>query len=1411
MTERNLLTLLFCLLTTVMFGQNTTVSTAEIQETLTSVLFDEHGSHHGHGHHNFSHDNTLVKVEAIDKTLQLHFAFVEEIDDFKYDMLLESVLPFVEEYGLRQLEIYEVMADGTSESVDARFSKKIPIAEHNLIKNDDSPEFIKGEPDFKANPHLGQPNATGSLSGKTIWLSPGHGWLYYSSLGTFSTQRGNTNGMVEDFGSIENVNQYFQQYLMNAGANVWVVRERDMNNQEVIVDNDDGAPTYTETGAWSTSGTPGYNGSTYRFAYSNPTTTATAVYTPNIPKEGWYWISVNYLASANRVVDAQYKVTHAGGETTVSINQEVHSSTWVYLGQFYFDAGTNGKVELLNQSTDTGASQAIIADAMRFGGGVGQLNDCGVSSSAPTNRDRYDESARQYARFQGYPTCESDVVTRPHYAEWELAKGTTTEQNNALYISLHSNAATGTARGTVTYMYNGTTTPNSQLLRNLLQDELIADIHSCWDANWNDRGTNAANFGEVRELTTMPGALVELAFHDNATDANALKSPYFRDLSARAMYKAVVKFFNQTSGSPTTISPIEPDHMTAVNSGNGQITLSWNSPATCITDLDAATGYNVYVSTHGYGFADAIPVTGTSHTLTGLNPNTTYYFQVTATNAGGESFPTATVAARTPAMNTSTMACWEPPLLIVDGFDRLDRSGAVDQNPSGALGTVERSFVDKMNAYDYVVPHARSISNCNVPFDGASNEAVIAGYVNPNDYDAIDWITGEESTVDRTFDATEQGIVQSFLNNGGKIIVSGAEIGWDIGRSTSANAAVSFYNNYLKATYAGDDGGSYNFTGTGIFGGISGSFDDGSNCEYNAEFPDRLSPFGGSSIVLNYSGGTGDGAAIAYNGADFGVVHFGFPLETVTNAGVRDNLICEALTFLEIEDPNIFGCMDATACNYDMLATCDDLSCILPDGCMNPLACNYDIDATCDDLSCILPDGCTNAAACNYDSSATCDDGSCVLPNGCTNSLACNYNVNATCDNGTCILPNGCTNSLACNYDSSATCDDGSCVLPNGCTNVAACNYNASATCDDGSCVLPNGCTNSLACNYDVSATCDDGSCELPDGCTDATACNYNANALCEDSSCTYAPDAGFSGLNGSYCASDNAVTLVPNVTGGVFSGTGVVGSTFNPANVGTLSTPITVQYTVGTTGCSSTSSIQTVVDNCISPGLKLSVRVFLEGALDPATGLMHTKLRQQNLIPIAQPYNVVPWNYTGLESVTTPSNFSASMVDWVLVELRTGTPSLTGSKTTTLVETVAGILLDTGYIVDVTGAPLTFNQLSIGTNYHVLVRHRNHLDIISNGTVTGANNMTYDFTTTNTAFGGMQLKPMGSYYAMYAADYTIDAVIQITDYSYWENEPAILYTYHLADGNLDGTVQATDYDIWVPNMAKIAPIEVVP
>lgn len=754
--------------------------------------------------------------------------------------------------------------------------------------NMDNFPAIEGRNQFSQQrvfPGAGQPSTGGALSGKTVWLSPGHGW---HNTGTgFTTQRGTTNQLVEDFITAESVDYYLLNYLMNAGANVWSVRERDVNTKEIIVNNDQGAPAYSETGAWIDGSISGYGG-TYRVATADAAETATATFTPTIDSSGLYWVSVRFISGANRATDTKYTISHSGGSTTYLLNQEVHSDTWIYLGQFYFIAGGSYSIIISNQSNEPG--QAIIADAVRLGGGIGATPDC-ANPGPVSGKPRFEESARQYAKFQGHPPCREDVTVRPIYTEYELSKGIPTEINNAVYVAWHTNAAGGT--GTETYRHNGTTlpvTPGSTELRGYVHNQVIADIRAGWKPAWTDRGVKEANFGELRELLTIPGILMELAFHDNVNDAADLRAPEFRRIAARAVYKGILKFFNNRDGIPLVVLPEEPTRVSAKNIGSAQIQLNWQAPVTGSLYGDPATGYRVYVSENGKGFANPIPTTGTSYTFTGV-PNKTYFFKITATNAGGESFASGVVAAHTPSGVNPVR------YLIVDGFDRLDASAMILKNEGATLGNVRRMFLERMNSYDYMVEHGNGLASCNMSFDGVQNEVVSTGNVTLGDYFAVDWYTGEESTADRSLDNTEKQLIKDYLDNGGRLLLSGAEIAWDLGRAASANADLPFFNNYLKAAYVNDDAGTYNFAGTPLlFNGSSGTFGNGTNY-YDVDFPDRISAVNGGQVVLNYVGGTADGAGVGYNGT-YNVLYFGFPIEAIVNDVTRNNLICASVNYL---------------------------------------------------------------------------------------------------------------------------------------------------------------------------------------------------------------------------------------------------------------------------------------------------------------------------------------------------------------------------------------------------------------------------------------------------------------------------------------------------------------------------------
>ena len=216
------------------------------------------------------------------------------------------------------------------------------------------------------------------------------------------------------------------------------------------------------------------------------------------------------------------------------------------------------------------------------------------------------------------------------------------------------------------------------------------------------------------------------------------------------------------------------------------------------------------------------------------------------------------------------------------------------------------------------------------------------------------------------------------------------------------------------------------------------------------------------------------------------------------------------------------------------------------------------------------------------------------------------------------------------------------------------------------------------------------------------------------------------------------------------------------------------------------------------------NLKVFLEGPYN-GSGAMTTTLNANNLIPLNSndAYSTTVYSYTASTVSSIPN---ADIVDWVLVELRTGTTS------GTTVGTRAAFLKSDGKIVDTNGSStVTFTGLNDG-NYYVVVRHRNHLAIMSASAIPlSGSSALYDFSTSQSQAYTTGVDPMvalaGGIYGMIAADASEDGSINATDLNtFWIPQNGTPYDYQTktADFNLDATINATDLNLfWIPSNGK--------
>lgn len=134
---------------------------------------------------------------------------------------------------------------------------------------------------------------------------------------------------------------------------------------DIILDN----PQASFSGSWSlgTSSLDKY-GADYNYCTAvSGAATRSATYRPTIVAAGKYNVYAWYPQGSNRSTNAPHLVSYTGGTVTTYLNQTANGGTWRLIASAKdFASGTNGYVQILNNTGEGGLGKNVMADAIRF-------------------------------------------------------------------------------------------------------------------------------------------------------------------------------------------------------------------------------------------------------------------------------------------------------------------------------------------------------------------------------------------------------------------------------------------------------------------------------------------------------------------------------------------------------------------------------------------------------------------------------------------------------------------------------------------------------------------------------------------------------------------------------------------------------------------------------------------------------------------------------------------------------------------------------------------------------------------------------------------------------------------------------------------------------------------------------------
>ncbi len=880
----------------------------------------------------------------------------------------------------------------------------IPLACRRSFNRRKIRTFVNPAPVPLVRP-LSSPSAPSrGLAGRHIALWQSHGRYFDQTENRWKWQRSRLWQTCEDLYTQSYVLPFLVPMLERAGACVVLPRERDVQKMELIVDNDPGVDfgtRYVEREGrerWAAGGVgfahlrdvyradenPFREGSVRRTrSVTEAAEESCAEWRTDIPERGEYAVYVSYVSTPESADDVCYTVRHLGGESSFAVNQTMGGGTWIYLGSFLLpEAEDYPVVALSNRSRRAG--RVVTADAVKIGGGWGNISRTVCDSlrrpgthyeEQTSGYPRFCEGARYWLQWAGFADSvyspkhfgddyKDDYMSRAHWVNTVMGGSARLPQRDGLRIPLdlalafHSDAGVRTNDETIGTLGIFFTRDNrgrfeggadrylSRDLTDVVMTQVVGDIRRTFEPEWTRRGLWNRSYYEAR-VPCVPTMLLELLSHQNFADMRYGNDPRFKFVVSRAVYKGILRHLATQYGVPYTVQPLPVERFRVEFAADDPagVVLSWEAADDPLEPTAAPDGYIVYTRIGEGGFDNGRRVEGTSCTLR-QQPGQLYSYRVAAVNAGGESFPSETLA-----------ACRMPEergrVLVVNGFDRVsaplhlrsdsltgfcnrldsgvpylrdisfigdqrifDPALAKEENDEWALGSCDHGYETEViggNTFDYPALHGRSIAAAGYSFCSASLRSVERGDVALDDYPAVDLILGKQraTQIGRGLDAPAfrcyspelQQAIRSLLERGGGLFASGCYVASDLWTGeAAADDDRRFAREVLHYAYAGSAAERRPkvrtvFSPAG-FRRNEYRYERGyAQDRYAVEETDLLRPVGeGASVAMRYVDNEAP-AGVAYAGEGRSFV-MGFPFEVISSPDRRHWLMRDILEFI---------------------------------------------------------------------------------------------------------------------------------------------------------------------------------------------------------------------------------------------------------------------------------------------------------------------------------------------------------------------------------------------------------------------------------------------------------------------------------------------------------------------------------